>query len=171
MTRITGAALRQWALANWFVLVWPALAATSYLLTRTTVWADDGRLVEAATLFDWCITVPFLYWLCYRRTLPAGRLALRLLGLVCVGVWIAAQLVPESEQVLLSRLGWARGLGIALLMLIELRVMIAVTGLIFSGNGTVDEIAQRSGTPPWVARLMLLEARFWRAVWRLIRGR
>lgn len=171
MTRPTGADLRQWALANWFVLVWPALAATSYLLTRTTVWTDDGRMVEAVTLFDWSVTLPLLYWLCYRGKVPRGRLALRMLALVCVGVWIAAQLVPETEQSLLSHLGWARGVGIALLMLIELRLMIAVTRLLFSGTATADEIAERSGAPPFVARLLLLEARFWRALWRVMRGR
>ena len=171
MTRITPLAARQWAMSNWFLLVWPLLAAISFLFTRTTVWAEEGRIVEAVTLFDWCVTVPFLYWLCYRRTLPPGRLALRLLALACLGVWIVAQLVPASEQVLLSRLGWARGLGIAFLMLIELWLMIAVVRLVYSRNATVEQVAERSGAPPFVARLLLLEARFWRAVWRFIRGR
>lgn len=171
MTSLLSPAVRQWALANWFLVLWPPLAATSFLLTRTTVWSDEGRVVEAVTLFDWCVTVPFLYWLCYRRTIPPGRLALRMLALACLGIWIATQLVPAGEQALLHHLGWARSFGILVLVLIELRLMIAVVRLVFSGNASPEQVAERSGAPPWVARLLLLEARFWRAVWRFIRSR
>ncbi len=49
--------------------------------------------------------------------------------------------------------------------------MVAVTvKLVFGGAGT-DEIAAQSGAPRWVARLMQAEARFWKYLWRLIRGR
>ena len=164
-------ALKGWAASNWFVLALPLLAAVSYLLTRTTVWREDGLIVEAVTLFDWCVTVPLLYALCYGRTQKATRLAVRMLALACLGVWIAARLVPSVEQVLLAELGWARAAGLAVLVLLELRLMFAVIRLAFSGTATAEQIAERSGAPRFIARLLLLEARFWRALWRLLRGR
>jgi hypothetical protein len=55
------------------------------------------------------------------------------------------------------------------LALIELRLLAVALKLVFAGRATADEIAERTGAPPWIARLMLIEARFWKWLWRSIR--
>ena len=168
---IHSAAAARWSRDNWFILALPLLLACSLLLTRATDWESEARAIEAVTLFDWCVTVPLLYALCYRRRMPMKRLAVRVLALACLGVWTAAQLVPVGAQILLADLGWVRIAGLCVLLLVELRLLVAALRIAFSTGATAERIAEASGAPPMLAKLMLLEARFWRAVWRLFRGR
>lgn len=160
---------RDWVVGNWFLLLLPLLLAISFLFTRSIDWDRTGGMAEAVTVFDWCVSIPFLYFLCYRRKLAARQLILRMLALGCLGIWVATLLVPADFQRILAQLSWARGAGLAILVLIELRLLVAALRLVFSGTATAEDVAERAGVPPLIARLMLLEARFWRAVWRLIR--
>jgi hypothetical protein len=50
-------------------------------------------------------------------------------------------------------------------------LFVAALRLVFSGTATAEEVSERTGAPPLIARLIVIEARFWRALWRLIRGR
>lgn len=161
-------ASREWAASNWFLLLLPVVLLGEWGFSRLVPWSDPG-FAEAAMLFDLCIFVPLLYALCYRKVLPPRQLLLRTAGLACLGIFIASKLVPAEAQVVLPHLSWARIAGLAVLALIELRLMVELMKLVFACGSTAEDIASRSGMPPWVARLMLLEARFWKAVWKLIR--
>ena len=156
---------------HWFLLLLPVLAYAAFGLAASIDWPRDGRLAEMALLFDACVSLPLLYFLCYRGRHTRKQMALRLIGLACAGIWLVSWLVPESSQSLLTRLDWLRTAGIAVLLLVELRLIIGVIKMAFSGKVSVDQLARASGAPPWIASLMLLEARFWRWVWRRIRGR
>lgn len=163
--------LRAWAGANWFWLLLPVAAAVTLLFRGALDWPREGRMGEAVLLFDWCVTIPALYAWCYWRQLSGRQLALRLLGLACLGVWVASHAVPPSSQALLPTLGWARTAGLIALAIIELRLVFAAMKLLFSPGATAEQVAEKSGAPPFIARLMVLEARFWRAVWRFVSGR
>jgi hypothetical protein len=162
-------ATREWAAANWFLLALPVLAAISFLVARSAPPGDPA--IEAVTLFDWAVTIPILYFLCYRCALARRQMAIRLFALVCLGIWAASRLVPLPAQQILPHLSWPRMAGLAVLLLIELRLLVLGIKYAFSGRGDAKELAERTGAPVFLARLMLLEARFWRAVWRLIRRR
>jgi hypothetical protein len=162
--------LSGWARRNWvFPLLLP-LFAIEYAFARATDWRADG-LAEFAILFDLCLFAPALHYLCYRRSLAPRPLLIRTFALASLGVYIASKLVPPDAQMLLGSLGWLRMAGLAVLALIELGLLLAVVKLVFGGRSTAQEIAERSGAPQWIVRLMLLEARFWKALWRIIRGR
>ena len=154
---------------HWFVLLAPLLLLGEYGFARTTPWKGPDP-AEVAILFDLCLFIPFLHWLCYRRRLPAGALLVRTVALSLAGLWLATWLVPPESRSVLAYLTWLRPIGLAALALIELKLLVEIVRLTFSG-GSSAEIAARTGTPEWIARLMLLEARFWKAVWRIIRGR
>ena len=156
---------------HWFLVLVPLMVLASFGLAASIDWQRDGHLVEMALLFDACISLPALYFLCYRGTMSARQMALRLIGLACLGIWFATWLVPASAQSVLPQLGWARMAGIVLLAVVELRLIVTALRMAFSGTATAVQVAEASGAPPWIARLMLLEARFWQRVWRLIRGR
>lgn len=161
----------EWARRNWFFIALPLFGLIALQFARSINWALDGSAAERVILFDAVVSLPLLYYLCYRKTLSAGQMALRLLGLVCLGIWFATWLVPASAQSLLPQLGWARMAGIGILVVIELRLIVTALRVVFSGDATAEEVSKASGAPPLIAKLMLLEARFWRAVWRFIRGR
>ena len=61
--------------------------------------------------------------------------------------------------------------GLIVLAVVELWLLVAVIRLVFGSDTSCDEVSRVTGAPRFVARLMLLEARFWKAVWRLIRRR
>ena len=161
--------LRRWSSANWFLLVAPLLLIVAVLLARAVPWTTDGRTMEAVLLFDACITLPALYALCYARTLPPWQLALRAIAIACLGIYLLGYIVPPDARRLLPAFGWARMAGLILLVLIELRLLVAALRLVFGGNENAEQVSAQTGAPPWIARLMLIEARFWKSVWRFLR--
>ena len=153
-----------------FLALLAALLTIEYGFARTTPWADPG-LAEAAILFDLCLFIPALYFLLHRRRVARRPLLVRTAALGLLGLWVAPLLVPTEAQRLLPQLDWLHPVGLVLLALIELRLLVAVLKMIWSPGVSAGEVAARSGAPEWLARLMLMEARFWRAVWRMLRGR
>jgi CDP-diglyceride synthetase len=144
---MTASGTRTWAAANWFLLVLPLLLAVSWLFTRSVDWQSSARSAEAVTLFDWMVSIPLLYFLCYRDKVRGKAMAIRLLGLACLGVWIASRLVPAEAQGLLPHLSWPRMAGLAVLALIELRLLVLALKLAFSGNASAEELANAAALP------------------------
>lgn len=161
---------RNWFKANWLVAAVPLLLLIEWLVVRD-LGGEMGRFLEAVVLFDLCLFMPLLYVLCYRRVVPLRHLLLRTLGLACLGVYLATYLVPEPLQAVLPQLGVLRLAGLAVLVLVELRLLIAAMRIVWGRDGSVERVQAASGAPAWIARLMVLEARFWKALWRLIRRR
>ncbi len=153
--------------AHWFVPAFALILAALWLAARDSMFMAEGG--EAAILADLCLTAPILYVLCYRRRHSALQLGLRTLGLACLGIWLGSWIIPASDQSLLTQLGPLRAAGLIVLALVELRLLVAMIRLVFGRETSAEEVSRAAGVPPFVARLMLLEARFWKAVWRLIR--
>ncbi len=152
---------------HWFPIVAAAALGLIWLLARDPMFMKSGG--EAAILADLCITMPVLYALCYRRTLSPPGLALRVTAIACSGVCLAAWIIPADHRQLLPALEPVRLVGIAVIAVIEVRLILTAVRLTFSGQTNEEDLARRTNTPVWIARLMLLEARFWKAVWRFIR--
>ncbi len=163
--------LGHWTASHWFLLLAPALLATEWFISRSTAWAHDAAATEAALLFDATVTMPVLYALCYRRSLPLWQLTLRMVGIACLGIYLVSYLVPPDAQSLLPGFARARTLGMALLILIEFRLFVAGVRLLFKSGITAEQLSAQTGAPPNLARLMLLEARMGKSVARLLRGR
>lgn len=163
MLRIATAA-RQ----NWFYLVLPVLLGIAFGFRATQPWGDQPRFGEAATLFDWCLFVPFLYAIWY-RDMPRRALALRTLALACGGLWIAGKIVPDSAKTILAQWGWLRSVGITFLVLAEGAALITVLRIVFGSAPDPKEL-EKQGMPPVLVKLMMAEARFWRWLWLRLRG-
>lgn len=153
---------------HWFAPAFAAVLAAVWMLARTPLFMGAGG--EAALLIDLCLTAPALYALCYARQQPWPRTLLRALAIACLGVWLASWLIPAHEQQLLPQLAPLRWAGVALLALFELRLVAAAVRIAFSATGTAEQVQAASGAPPWIAKIMLWEARLWRGVWRFLRG-
>lgn len=152
--------------AHWYVPAFLAMLLAAWWLARTPGFMSQGG--EAALLIDLCVTAPVVYLLCYARKQPLRVTALRALAIACSGVWIAGWLIPGSEQELLPRIAPLRWVGLAVVVAVEIWLVAAITRIAFSAKGTVDQIADASGAPAWVAKLMLWEANLWRSVWRFM---
>ena len=149
---------------NWFWPVAAIIAAAIWALsTISQVPLSPG--FEKALLFDALITMPVLYLLCYRSSFTTTALIVRVLALQCAGIWLAAKLVPVGNQSILSHLTWIRWAGLAIVTLFEIRLVAAVVKLQLKPTTLQDEL-EAAGMPPVLAKLAMLEARFWRWILR-----
>jgi hypothetical protein len=152
---------------NWF---WPVTlvllaAAWSFGLSLPP---EELRGWEMAVVFDVLVTLPLLFALCYRSTLTRNNLIIRILALQCLGIWLATKIVPVESQILLPQLSWLRYAGLTVLVLIELRIMVVLFKTVFKADTTSKQL-EEIGMPPFLAKLALLEARFWRWVFSLFK--
>lgn len=157
------------ATRHWFYLLLPIWLAAAWQFRSSHPWITQPALGEAITLFDWCVFVPATFAICY-RAMPRRALAIRILSLMCGGLWLSGRLVPADAQAILHDWGGIRWIGLALLVLLEVAATAAMLRVVF--GATPDEAAlHRQGIPPLVARLMIAEARFWRRLWAWLTGR
>lgn len=153
--------------ANWFWPVAFALSVIVWLLTNTLPPQDLGYW-ELAVLFDVLFTLALLFALCYRGTLTRKNLVIRIIALQCLGIWLATKLVPVESQMVLPQLAWLRYAGMTVLILIEVRIMVALFKISFKPDTSSKQL-EDIGMPPFLAKLALLEARFWRWVFSIFK--
>jgi hypothetical protein len=164
------ASASSWLQRNWVVPLFAVAMLVELAFARSVDWASDG-IAETVILFDLCVFLPAMHAICYRKSLPLRALIFRTIGLACFGVYLASKLVPAEAQTVLRDLLWVKSAGWLGLALVELWLALQIIRLVYGGQHDAEEISRLHGTPEWVARLMLLEARFWKAVWKLLRGR
>ncbi len=160
---------RRWWSSHWFLPVAALVAAGDLGSAWWGGWAD-GRLLEAALLFDFVVLLPLLYAWCYRARGKAA--VVQAATLAGFAIWATGKALPAEHHHLLDSLGWLRNVGVAGLLLLEIRLGVAVyKAVVVSGRSRAE--AQRSleseGLPPWLARFMAWEASLWRRVWLFIR--
>ncbi len=153
--------------AHWFFVVAPIILAADIYLGLISQGAIS-RLIELGLLFDLLVLVPSLYWICYRQR--GKKAIIKAVALACLGVWIALKLVPESEREVLVYAAPLRYIGLAGLVWLEIVVIVAVYRAVFNGRPTAEAAAKAStDMPPWVAKLLVLEARLWLKLWQFIK--
>ena len=153
---------------HWFLLVALLVAGGDLALALVDSWSDPA-LLEAGILFDLAVVLPALYWWCYRKR---GRAALlKAAALSCLGIWVAGHIVPDQHHDLISTVGFARYIGLAVLLVIELKLVVAIYRAAFSKSGSNHALAaaKDAGMPEWAARLMAWEASLWRRSWESVR--
>jgi hypothetical protein len=156
--------------AHWFVLAALVVAGSDLVVASVENWSQP-RLIEAAILFDLMIVVPALYGWCYHARGKAT--VLRTLALSCTGIWICGKIVPGEHHHLLSAVGLVRYVGLAALLTIELKLLLAIYGSVFrkdvDARSTAMAVAKDAGLPEWVARLLAWEIALWRKAWDSLR--
>ena len=156
--------------AHWF---FPA-AAIALLMNSATIYLDQWsspELLEAGLLFDFAILLPVLYLVCYWS--EGKRSVIRAIALSCLGIWAVAQVVPEANHSLLRDLQVVRYVGLGVLVLLQVKLIVAifraVSGDAAGAEHEASRLADETGTPPWVRRLLAWEAALWIKVWRFVR--
>lgn len=149
---------------NWFYPLALGLLGLVWMVSRTAIGqvpeSDQGWL-EAALLVDVFVTLPLLFWFCFRRQLARKQLALGIIATMCGGLWAATWIVPVKDQFVLGQIGWVRYVGMALLLVFEIGIVVAAVRLIWKPKADARDF-EALGVPPFVAKLMHAEARFWR---------
>lgn len=158
--------LRKSLGANWFyplavVLIMLAWVISLVSLERLSSGAGPG--FEIALLADVFVTLPVLYWLCFRKSHSPAKLVLGIIAVVCSGLWLAGYSVPTAEQRILPQLSWLRYAGLAIVIGFEVRLAALVIRMVWRPQVKMADLAAE-GVPPLIAKLMLREVRFWKWV-------
>jgi hypothetical protein len=152
---------------HWFFIVAPLILAMD-LYMGLSARGEIDRLLEAGLLFDLVVLVPSLYWLCYRQR--GKKAAIKAAALACLGIWAALKLVPEPERDLLNYVAPLRYVGLAALIWLEVVVVFAIYKAVFKGDSVAAAVSRApADMPPWVARLLAIEANIWLKVWGVIK--
>ena len=129
------------------------------------------RLFESAVLFDFVIVLPLLYLWCYRAR--GAKLILPMIGLASLGIWAASLLIPAERQHVLGSIAWLRTLAIAVLVLIEVKILFSFYKAVFASDSTPEDIADKLAKdvslPPWLTRVLAVEARMLRRLCGLLK--
>lgn len=156
---------RTWLSTHWIAPVALAVIAGDLASIWFAGWTD-AALVEAALLFDFVVLIPCLYWWCYREK---GRTAIvQAVALACFAAWCTGKLVPVEHRHLVDWVGRLRYVGLAALLVLEIKLGIMVyKAVVFSGQSRDDarRTLESEGLPPWLARFMAFEASLWRKAW------
>ena len=95
-------------------------------------------------------------------------------ALSCLGIWLAGHVVPDEHHQIISKIGFFHYVGIALLTVIEVKLMVMIYRNALGGSNEWKKTlaaAENIGMPAWVARLIIRvvtwEAALWRKVWKV----
>jgi hypothetical protein len=160
----------SWIKANWFVAAAVLLLGTDLSVLLLPNGASP-RLLEFGLLSDLCIVLPGMYLACYWR--KGKRTVLRAIAFASIGFWTSSKLLPESGQFLIQQLWPVRYVALAVIVLIEFKVMLAVYRAVFSGASrqkAASMLEKQSGMPAWAAKLAAAEASWWSTLGKAVKA-
>jgi hypothetical protein len=156
----------QW----FFVAVLPIVVAIEWAFASTLDWALYPRS-EWILLVDLCIFTPLVYFTFFGPSRAMRVRLIRTAGVAGIGILAARFIVPDANQFLLADLAILRNALLVFVIAFEIWVFGKIVSALYRRNATERELERDFAMPAWIARLMLLEAKFWKAVWRSLRGK
>ena len=154
---------------KWFFLIaLPIALATEWSFAVTLDWVAYPRS-EWVALFDLCIFMPLIYFSLFQSDLPRKSRLIRTAGIAGLGLFAASFIVPESNQFVIAQLTSIRNAMIVLVLAFEGWVLWKVIGAVYRRNADAKTLERDFAIPEWIAKLMILEARFWKTVWSFLR--
>ncbi|MCR2834607.1 hypothetical protein [Parerythrobacter lacustris] len=151
-----------------FVIVLPIAIAIEWAFAQTLDWTAYPRS-EWVALVDLCIFMPVLYLTLFSSELTPLARFLRSLGIAGIGLIVSGLIIPEANQFLVAELSSIRNLALIGILMFEGWILAKVISAVYRKNANAEALEREFAIPGWIARLMVLEARFWKAVWNLLR--
>ena len=154
---------------KWFFLVaLPVAVAIEWGFARTLDWTADPRS-EWVALFDLCVFMPLLYLVIFGSALSRKARWLRCLGIAGTGLFASRFIVPEPNQFIIGELSALRNVMLIGILAFEAFILWKLIGVVYRRNADAKTLEREFAIPEWIAKLMVLEAKFWKAVWHLLR--
>lgn len=154
---------------KWFFLIaLPLAIAIEWAFARTLDWTAYPRS-EWVALFDLCVFMPLVYLSAFSSELTRKARLLRCLGIAGIGLFAASFIVPEANQFVIGELSALRKAAMAGVLVFEGWIMSKVIGAVYRHNADAKTLERDFAMPEWIAKLMVLEAKFWKTVWAFLR--
>jgi hypothetical protein len=154
---------------KWFFLIaLPLAIAIEWAFARSLDWSAYPRS-EWVALFDLCVFMPLLYLAAFTSELTRKARLLRCLGIAGIGLLASSFIVPEPNQFIIGELSILRNMAMVGVVAFEGWVLWKVIGAVYRRNADAQTLEREFAVPQWIAKLMVLEAKFWKAVWQFLR--
>jgi hypothetical protein len=154
---------------KWFFLIaLPMAMAIEWAFARSLDWSAYPRS-EWVALFDLCIFMPLLYLSAFTSELTPKARLLRCLGIAGTGLFASNFIVPEPNQFIIAEVTHLRQASLLGILVFEGWVLWKVIGAVYRRNADAKTLEREFAIPEWIAKLMVLEAKFWKAVWQFLR--
>lgn len=154
----------------WFYwLLLPCLFA-AWHLSRTPAAIAAPLTLERVYLIDFALLLPVLYFVYLRPRVALCAALLRSAAIGAAGISFAAWLMPEGTGQVLPFLSWLRWTALPLVIAIELAAFVALMRYLYGSEPKEVELVAQ-GIPPLIVKLLLMEARFWKRVFRFLGGK
>ena len=154
---------------RWFFLIaLPSAIVIEWAFARTLDWTAYPRS-EWVALVDLCLFMPLVYLTAFSSTLARKARLLRAAGIAGLGLFAARFIVPDANQFVLGQLSAVRDAMLVFVLLFEGWVLWKVIGAVYRKGADAKQLERDFAMPEWIARLMVLEAKFWKAVWHFLR--
>lgn len=147
-----------------FLFVLPLAIACEWAFAASLNWEDYPRS-EWVTLIDLCLFVPLVYFTFFSSSLETKPRLIRTLGVAGLGLFAARLIVPEANQFVIAELAYLRNFVLAFVLVFEGWVLYKVITAVYKRNVDAKTLEREFAMPEWIAKLMVLEARLWKAVW------
>ncbi|MCR9179474.1 MAG: hypothetical protein NXH71_04490 [Erythrobacteraceae bacterium] len=153
---------------KWFFLIaLPVAVAIEWAFARSLDWTAYPRS-EWVALFDLCVFMPLLYIMVFGSELTRKARLLRSIGIAGIGLFAASFIVPEPNQFIIAELSGIRKVAMIGILAFEGYIFWKVIGAVYRHNADVKTLEREFAMPEWIAKLMVLEAKFWKTVWTFL---
>jgi hypothetical protein len=154
---------------KWFFLIaLPLAVAIEWAFARSLDWSAYPRS-EWVALFDLCIFMPLLYLAAFSSELARKAHLLRALGIAGIGLFASNFVVPGPNQYIIGELSALRNAAMIGILAFEGWLLWKVIGAVYRQNADAKTLEREFAMPEWIAKMMVLEAQFWKAVWQFLR--
>lgn len=160
--------MNKWLYKNWFfpvAILWLGFHAL-ILRGEWQLLSMNSQWIEAIYLLDMVFLMPMLYLLCYRKQGKAA--VVKAVAIACSAIWLCQKLLPIEHQQLLIQFAGLRYVGLAGVLVLELKLIALMIKMVFSKEENHQEFQKKlnaQGMPNWLTKLVAFEAAFWRRVW------
>lgn len=154
----------------WFYCMLALCFFSAWQLSMMPESLADPITTERVFLVDFALLLPFFYFLYLRRRVPLKAAIIRSLALGAAGISFAAWLMPDGTGQVLPFLSWLRWIALPLVLVIEAAAFVALMRYVYGSDPQEAELVKQ-GMPPVIVKLLLMEARFWKRVFRLLTGK
>jgi hypothetical protein len=160
--------LKRPAEKYFFLIVLPLAIAIEWAFARSHDWAAYPRS-EWVALFDLCVFMPIIYGAFFTSDLNVKTRLLRCAAIAGIGLFAASFIVPAPNQIIIGELSNIRNAMLVFILLFEGFIFWKVVDALYRKRVDAKALQQDFAMPEWVAKLMVMEAKFWKAVWSLFR--
>lgn len=150
-----------------YLIVLPFAYAIEWSFAASLDWQVYPRS-EWVTLVDLCLFVPLLYFTLFSQALGLQARLIRTAGIAGLGLFAAQFIVPSANQFIIADLAALRNVLIGFVLLFEGWVLYRIVRAVYVRGADSTTLERDFAMPAWIAKLMLWEARFWKAVWSLV---